>query len=76
MRGSVWSRDRILDVRRLDEWQCGHFEDAVHVPLADLSSCLDDLPAGTIWVHCAAGYRAGIAASLLARLPGAACRAR
>jgi hydroxyacylglutathione hydrolase len=57
----------ILDVRRLDEWQCGHFEDAVHVPLADLSSCSDDLPAGTIWVHCAAGYRAGIAASLLAR---------
>jgi hydroxyacylglutathione hydrolase len=26
-----------------------------------------DLPPGTLWVHCAAGYRASIAASLLGR---------
>jgi rhodanese-related sulfurtransferase len=57
----------ILDVRRRDEWLAGHLEEATHVPLADLSLSLGDLPAGTIWVHCASGYRAGIAASLLAR---------
>jgi hydroxyacylglutathione hydrolase len=34
----------ILDVRRLDEWQAGHLEEAVHVPLADLLFRLGDLP--------------------------------
>jgi rhodanese-related sulfurtransferase len=28
---------------------------------------LDALPAGQLWVHCASGYRASIAASLLDR---------
>jgi glyoxylase-like metal-dependent hydrolase (beta-lactamase superfamily II)/rhodanese-related sulfurtransferase len=57
----------VLDVRRTDEWARGHIDGAVHVPLADLETAIDYLPAGRIWVHCAAGYRAGIAASLLAR---------
>ncbi len=57
----------ILDVRRLDEWEQGHLDGAIHLPLADVPAGCDDLPIGTIWVHCAAGYRAGIAASLLAR---------
>jgi len=56
-----------LDVRRLDEWRAGHLDRAVHVPLHELGAHLDRLPPGTLWVHCAAGYRAAIAASLLAR---------
>lgn len=28
---------------------------------------MDDLPQGQLWVHCAAGFRASIAASLLDR---------
>jgi rhodanese-related sulfurtransferase len=28
---------------------------------------LDEVPAGTVWVHCASGYRSSIAASLLDR---------
>jgi hydroxyacylglutathione hydrolase len=61
----------VLDVRRDDEWKAGHIPGAVHLPLPDLPGRLEDLP-GTaahdqIWVHCAAGYRAGIAASLLHR---------
>ena len=39
---------------------------ALHIPLHDLPSRIDDVPGGEIWVHCAAGYRATIAASLLA----------
>jgi hydroxyacylglutathione hydrolase len=56
-----------LDVRRREEWEEAHLEGSVHVPLDQLEDQIDQLPPGTVWVHCAAGYRAGIAASLLAR---------
>jgi hydroxyacylglutathione hydrolase len=57
----------ILDVRRRDEWERGHFDEAVHVPVAELPARIGNLPPGTVWVHCAGGFRAAIAASLLAR---------
>lgn len=57
----------VLDVRRDDEWARGGIPSAVHVPLADLLDRLDGLPPGTLWVHCASGFRASIAASLLDR---------
>jgi rhodanese-related sulfurtransferase len=28
---------------------------------------MDEVPVGRLWVHCASGYRAGVAASLLQR---------
>ncbi len=56
-----------LDVRRQDEWDEAHLDDAWHIPLHQLDQRMDDLPPGTIWVHCVAGYRAAIAASLLER---------
>jgi hydroxyacylglutathione hydrolase len=56
----------VLDVRRFGEWQEGHIAGAVHIPLHALSARMAEIPAGEIWVHCAAGYRAAIAASLLA----------
>jgi hydroxyacylglutathione hydrolase len=55
----------ILDVRRRLEWSAGHIEGALHVPLHDLPARLPDLPPGPVWVHCQAGYRANVAASLL-----------
>jgi hydroxyacylglutathione hydrolase len=55
----------ILDVRRDDEWADGHIDGAVHIPLHDLESRLDEVPDGEVWVHCTSGYRAAIAASLL-----------
>jgi rhodanese-related sulfurtransferase len=61
-------RDRpvaVLDVRRRLEWSGGHIEDALHVPLHHLPGRLPGLPAGPIWVHCQAGYRASVAASIL-----------
>lgn len=57
----------ILDVRRDDEYAAGHIPRAAHVPMHHLLERLDDLPAGQLWVHCASGYRASIAASLLDR---------
>lgn len=59
--------DVLLDVRRDDEYAAGHIPGSVHVPLHALPRRLHEIPAGRIWVHCATGFRAGIAASLLDR---------
>jgi hydroxyacylglutathione hydrolase len=56
----------ILDVRRVSEWRDGHIVGAVHIPFHELLERPDDVPAGEVWVHCAGGYRASIAASFLA----------
>lgn len=58
---------RVLDVRRDDERKAGAVRGSAHVPLHSLLSRLDELPDGRLWVHCASGFRAGIAASLLER---------
>jgi rhodanese-related sulfurtransferase len=55
----------VLDVRRRLEWVAGHIEGALHIPLHHLPGQLAELPRGPIWVHCQAGYRASVAASLL-----------
>lgn len=57
----------VLDVRRDDEWSTGHLRTAVLVPLDQLDDRLLEIPDGQVWVHCASGYRASIAASLLDR---------
>jgi rhodanese-related sulfurtransferase len=57
----------LLDVRQRDEVEQGHLRGALHVPLQDLPARLHGLPHGELWVHCRSGYRAGIAASLIAR---------
>ena len=59
-------RVTVLDVRRVNEFTAGHIDDAVNIPLHELLDRIDDVPAGEVWVHCAAGYRASIAASVLA----------
>ncbi len=63
----------IVDVRRPLEWAASHIDGAVHIPLHELSGRLRELPPQLpgrapvpVWVHCQAGYRAAIAASLLA----------
>ena len=45
----------------------GHLVGAMHIPLHELPDRIDEVPAGRVWVHCAAGYRASVAGSLLAR---------
>ncbi len=56
----------ILDVRRRKEYDEQHIDGALSIPLHELLGRLDDVPAGEVWVHCAGGYRASIAASVLA----------
>ena len=56
----------VLNVRRDLEWAQAHLDGAVHIPIHDLPHRLDEVPDGEVWVHCAAGYRASIAASILA----------
>jgi hydroxyacylglutathione hydrolase len=56
----------VLDVRDEGEWDAGHIEGAIHLPLATLASRLDEVPRGRpIIVHCQAGSRSAIAASVL-----------
>ncbi|WP_306184826.1 MBL fold metallo-hydrolase [Streptomyces sp. MK5] len=55
----------VLDVRRDSERAAGYIEGSVHIPIHQLHKRLGEVPDGTVWVHCAGGMRAGIAASLL-----------
>jgi rhodanese-related sulfurtransferase len=56
----------VLDVRRASEFGASRIEGAVNIPLHELGKRLADVPPGEVWVHCAAGYRASIGASILA----------
>lgn len=55
----------VLDVRRTDEHAAARIAGAVNVPLHELTRRVDEVPAGEVWVHCAGGYRASVAASVL-----------
>jgi hydroxyacylglutathione hydrolase len=59
--------DVLLDVRRADEYDAGHEPGAVNIPLHELLLRTPEIPPGRVWVHCASGYRSGVAASLLQR---------
>ncbi|CAI9410466.1 MBL fold metallo-hydrolase [Nocardioides sp. T2.26MG-1] len=57
----------VLDTRRDDERSQSSVRDSLHIPIHELLDRLGELPDRPVWVHCATGYRASIAASLLAR---------
>jgi glyoxylase-like metal-dependent hydrolase (beta-lactamase superfamily II) len=68
----------LVDARRRTEWQEGHIDGARHVPLHDLPAQVGQVKAWsdaaahagadpTVWVTCGSGFRAMVAASLLAR---------
>jgi hydroxyacylglutathione hydrolase len=59
-------RVHVVDVRREQEWDEGHIPDAVNIPIHEIVARADEAPEGELWVHCAAGYRATVAASVLA----------
>ncbi len=59
---------KLLDVRKIDEWETGHLESAIHVFLGHLPDKIDEVPRdGEIVTFCGSGKRASIAASLLKR---------
>lgn len=58
----------LVDVRSDKEWEEGHVEGAVHLPLPELGSRLGELPAGTpIVAVCHTGIRSALAARKLAK---------
>jgi hydroxyacylglutathione hydrolase len=56
----------VVDVRDEHEWSSGHVPGAVHMYVPDVPARAGEIPHDApVAVHCASGYRAGIAASLL-----------
>ncbi len=47
----------VLDVREQEEWDHGHIEGAVHVPLMQLPSRRDEVPDGHLLIVCKIGGR-------------------
>lgn len=59
--------DVVLDVRRPEEFGASHVKGALNIPVYALLGKMAGIPEAKIWVHCATGYRASTAASLLGR---------
>ncbi|MFC8848462.1 MULTISPECIES: rhodanese-like domain-containing protein [unclassified Micromonospora] len=56
----------VLDVRNAGEREQGAITGSLHIPLAELTRRLDEVPTDQpVVVHCAGGYRSSVAASLL-----------
>ena len=55
----------VLDVREPVEWQAGHIDGALHIPLRDLPGRLSDVPQGQTLVVCKVGGRSSQAAAYL-----------
>lgn len=55
----------VLDVREQDEWDHGHIDGAVHVPLSELPGRLDEVPTEQTLVVCKAGGRSAQAVGWL-----------
>ncbi|MFJ1707806.1 rhodanese-like domain-containing protein [Kitasatospora sp. NPDC088346] len=47
----------LLDVREQDEWDAGHVEGALHIPIGEVIARLDELPAEKLYVLCRVGGR-------------------
>ena len=59
-------RITVVDARDDHEWGAGHAPGAVHMYVPDVQHHAADIPKDApVAVHCAAGYRAAIAASLI-----------
>lgn len=56
----------VVDIRSEKEWQSGHIDGSVNIPLNHLRERTAQLPASEPFVvHCEGGYRSAIAVSLL-----------
>jgi rhodanese-related sulfurtransferase len=57
----------VLDVREPVEWEHGHIDGAVHVPLMQLLERIDEVPDGKVVVVCKVGGRSMQAVGYLRR---------
>jgi len=55
----------VLDVREPVEWQHGHIDGAVHIPLMELGERLQEIPEGRTLVVCHMGGRSAQAVAYL-----------
>jgi NADPH-dependent 2,4-dienoyl-CoA reductase/sulfur reductase-like enzyme/rhodanese-related sulfurtransferase len=56
----------VLDVRNIDEYESGHIEGSVNIPLPILRDKLQEIPKDKdIYVHCRVGYRGHLGARIL-----------
>ncbi|MFA9444508.1 rhodanese-like domain-containing protein [Egicoccus sp. AB-alg6-2] len=57
-----------LDVREPDEWQAGHIEGALHIPMGQLNQRIDELDAEREFVAvCRSGNRSGAVTEAMKR---------
>lgn len=56
---------QMIDVRSAGEFAAGHVPKAIHIPLEQVETRLDDLETHTIALLCQSGRRAGMACDLL-----------
>ncbi len=57
----------VLDVREPFEWEAGHIEGAIHIPMMQLLDRLGELPEGQTLVVCKVGSRSAQVAGYLAQ---------
>ncbi len=56
----------VLDVRTMKEYEAGHLDEAIHIPVDELRQRADEVPSdGPLYVHCAGGYRSYVAQRML-----------
>ncbi len=56
----------VVDVRTQGEYQAGHLDGAVNIPVDEVRQRMDEIPADRpVVVHCAAGYRSYVAQRIL-----------
>jgi rhodanese-related sulfurtransferase len=55
----------VIDVREDDEWEAGHVEDSLHIPLMTLGERYDEVGSGQMLVVCRSGHRSEQAAAYL-----------
>ena len=66
--GSLQGKTTIIDIRTKNEWEAGHIEKSINIPLNHLNENIKELTeSDNLIVYCQGGYRSIIAASLLER---------
>ena len=56
----------VVDVRTEKEWEAGHIDRSLNIPLPHLAEQVQRIPEGTpVVVHCASGYRSSAALGIL-----------
>jgi rhodanese-related sulfurtransferase len=57
----------VVDVREHGEWQAGHIDGSLHIPLHELPARVTELPEGQLLVVCKVGGRSAQAVGYLSQ---------